>query len=303
MTERQLPLLITLRALLRERSVREAAHVLGVSPSVVSRRLTELRAWSGDPLLVRVGNDMMPTRRALAIGAALDGQLEALSRLVAVTPEATSFVPARCFSIACADAFLATLLPQVVAQIARDAPLASLEVMPIEAAQPTITGALIGGTLDFYLGPPLGRSEGIIRRRLFDADFVCAVARDNARIGPALDLDTFCDLAHLLVAARFPPRSVVDEALAALGRTRRVVFTTPYFLGAMSLVAQTDLVATLPRRPAERAAAGLAVRLVEPPLALPVVPIYLQWHARLHDDAGHMWVRDRFSQGPDTDGA
>lgn len=300
MTERQLPLLLTLRALLRERSVREAGHVLGLSPSVVSRRLAELRAWSGDPLLVRVGNDMVPTRRALAIGAALDGQLEALSRLVAVTPDATSFAPSRCFAIACADAFLATLLPRVVAEIAREAPLASLQVLPVEGAQPTITGALIGGSLDFYLGPPLGRSEGIIRRRLFEADFVCAVARDNARVGPALDLDTFCGLAHVLVTARFPPRSVVDEALAALGRARRVVFTTPYFLGAMSVVAQSDLVATLPRRPAEQAAAGLGVRLVEPPLVLPAVPIYLQWHARLHDDAGHTWMRDRFSLGPDV---
>jgi len=92
----------------------------------------------------------------------------------------------------------------------------------------------------------------------------------------------------------------VDEALAALGRTRRVVFTTPYFLGAMSLVAQTDLVATLPRKPAEQAAQGLGARLVEAPLVLPTVPIYLQWHERLHDDPGHSWIRDRFAQGPEV---
>lgn len=303
MTERQLPLLLTLRALLRERSVREAGHVLGLSPSVVSRRLAELREWTGDPLLVRVGNDMVPTVRALAIGAALDGQLEALSRLVTAGPAATPVAPARCFVIACADAFLTTLLPRVVEQVTREAPLASLEVIPVEAAQPTITGALIGGTLDFYLGPALGRSEGIFRRRLFEADFVCVVARDHARVGAALDLDTYCDLAHVLVTARFPPRSVVDEALAGLGRRRRVVFATPYFLGAMSLVAQSTLVATLPRRPAEQAAVGLGVRLVAPPLALPTVPIYLQWHARLHDDAGHGWMRDRFAHGPDPDDA
>ena len=302
MTERQLPLLLTLRALLRERSVREAGHVLGLSPSVVSRRLAELRDWSGDPLLVRVGNDMVPTPRALEIGAALDGQLEALARLVEAPPDPVTTVPARGFVVACADAFLATLLPRVVAQVAREAPNASLTVIPVEAAQPTITGALIGGTLDFYLGPPLGRSEGIIRRRLFEADFVCVAARDNPRVGPTLDLDAYCDLAHVLVAARFPPRSVVDEALAALGRRRRVVFTTPYFLGAVSLVAQTDLVATLPRKPAEQAAAALGIRLIAPPLDLPTVPIYLQWHARLQDDAGHTWMRDRFAQGPELPG-
>jgi DNA-binding transcriptional LysR family regulator len=300
MTERQLPLLLTLRALLRERSVREAGHVLGVSSSVVSRRLTELRAWAQDPLLVRVGNEMVPTERALAIAEALDGHLEALSRLVATPPPAVPTAPQRRFVLACTDAFLTTRLPRVVEAVARDAPRASLEVIPVEGASPTITGALIGGALDFYLGPPLGRSEGIIRRRLFEADFVCVVARDHPQVGRTLDLDTYCELAHVLVTARFPPRSLVDEALAALGRTRRVVFTTPYFLGAMSLVAQTDLVATVPRGPAEQAAQGLGARLVEAPLVLPTVPIYLQWHERLHDDPGHSWIRDRFAQGPEV---
>ena len=293
-TERQLPLLLTLRALLRERSVREAAHVMGVSASVVSRRLVELREWAGDPLFVRVGNEMVPTARALAIGDALDGHLDALARLVATPPPDAPDAPQRRFVIACADAFLATLLPPVVERLARDAPRASLEVLPVEAAQPTVAGALIGGTLDFYLGPALGRSEGIIRRRVLDADFTCVAATGNPHVGATLDLDTFCALPHVLVAARFPARSVVDEALSALGRSRRVALTTPWFLGAMALVARTSLLATLPRRPAEAVAAGLAVRLLEPPLALPALPIYLQWHARMHEDTGHAWVRSCF---------
>jgi DNA-binding transcriptional LysR family regulator len=56
-------------------------------------------------------------------------------------------------------------------------------------------------------------------------------------------------------------------------------------------------VATLPRRPAEAVAAGLGVRLVDPPLALPSVPIYLQWHVRLREDRGHSWLRERFTRG------
>ena len=297
MSDDQLPLLFTLQALLRERSVREAGHVLGISPSVVSRRLAALREALGDPLLVRVGNDMVPTPRALAIGAALDTHLAALSRLLRAPADAAQQVPTRAFVIACADAFLATLLPPAVAAIAQQAPLASIEIIATEGAQPSIASALIGGTVDFYLGPPLGRSEGVVRRRLFDADFVCAVANDHPDAAAGLDLDLYCSLGHVLVNTRFPARSVVDEALLRLGRTRRVVCHSPYFLGAIALVAHSTLVATLPRQPAEHVASGLGVRLLPPPLDLPAVPIFLQWHERMQDDPDHTWVRDRLPSG------
>lgn len=67
----QLLLLNTLRAPLGERSVHEAGHVRGLSPSVVSRRPAELREWIGDPLMVRAGDETVPTARALAIGAGI----------------------------------------------------------------------------------------------------------------------------------------------------------------------------------------------------------------------------------------
>jgi len=270
--------------------------VLGVSSSVVSRRLVELRAWSGDPLFVRVGHEMVPTPRAMAIGETLDERLEALSRLVVAPPVAAPVPPQRRYVVACADAFLTTLLPPVVERLAREAPRAVLEVVQVESATPSIVAALVSGGVDFYLGPPLGRSEGLFRRRILDADFTCAIARTHPRVGDVLDLDTFCDLAHVLVAARFPARSLVDDALAELGRERRVVLTTPYFLGALSLVAQTDLVVTLPRRPATMVGPALGVRLLAPPFPLPRVPLYVQWHERWNGDAGHAWLRDRFER-------
>ncbi|MFZ4738993.1 MAG: helix-turn-helix domain-containing protein [Bradymonadia bacterium] len=44
----KLPLLATLEVLLRERSVRETARLLGVSPSTVSRHLAQLRELVGE---------------------------------------------------------------------------------------------------------------------------------------------------------------------------------------------------------------------------------------------------------------
>ena len=102
MNERQLPLLLTLRALLRLRSVRETAHELGVSDATVSRRLSELRDWTGDPLLIRVGSALHPTERALQIEAALPERLNALAQLLTSDP-VTSARPV--FTVASSDAF------------------------------------------------------------------------------------------------------------------------------------------------------------------------------------------------------
>ena len=82
----KLPLLATLEVLLRERSVRETARLLGVSPSTVSRHLAQLRELVGDPLFVRSGNLMLPTDRARDLSVRLTPRLRELGRLLVTTP-------------------------------------------------------------------------------------------------------------------------------------------------------------------------------------------------------------------------
>src|SRR6476620_3002879 len=57
-------LLVTLDVVLTEGSVARAAERLHLSPSAMSRALTRLRETTGDPLLVRAGRGLVPTRRA-----------------------------------------------------------------------------------------------------------------------------------------------------------------------------------------------------------------------------------------------
>nr|WP_308213724.1 LysR family transcriptional regulator [Streptantibioticus rubrisoli] len=62
-----LNLLRALDALLQESSVTRAAERLGTSPAAASRTLARLRRAVGDPLLVRAGQGMVPTPRALEL--------------------------------------------------------------------------------------------------------------------------------------------------------------------------------------------------------------------------------------------
>src|SRR3954452_5861796 len=73
-----LNLLPVLDALLAERSVSRAGARVGLSQPAVSNALAQLREHFGDPLLVREGNGMAPTERALALAGPLRTALLAL---------------------------------------------------------------------------------------------------------------------------------------------------------------------------------------------------------------------------------
>src|SRR4029434_1596966 len=69
-----LNLLVTLDVLLAEGSVARAARRLRLSPSAMSRQPARPRETTRDPMLVRGGRDLVPTRRAVELRAQV-GQL------------------------------------------------------------------------------------------------------------------------------------------------------------------------------------------------------------------------------------
>ena len=74
-----LNLLVALDALLAERSVTRAAVRIGVTQSAASHALSRLRKLTGDELLVRAREGMVPTIRAEVMRAPLRRALEDLT--------------------------------------------------------------------------------------------------------------------------------------------------------------------------------------------------------------------------------
>jgi DNA-binding transcriptional LysR family regulator len=101
---------------------------------------------------------------------------------------------------------------------------------------------------------------------LYDEEFAIAM-RTGHPLASRLTLDRYCSAKHLLVSMTGDPHGNVDARLKKLGRARRVVATVPNFLFALAVVAETDLIAAVPRRSAAYAR-RFNVVLVEPPAAL-----------------------------------
>ena len=104
-------------------------------------------------------------------------------------------------------------------------------------------------------------------------------------------LKRFAKRHHLLVSFSGRPFGFVDEALASLGQTRRIVLTVNQFFTAGRVVSRL--------RPADGTArhfvtvTGMASELMvrELPFELPPVHVDSLWHLRQGQRSEHAWLR------------
>jgi DNA-binding transcriptional LysR family regulator len=283
-----LNLLIALDALLSERNVTRAAVRLNLSQSAMSAALARLRTLFDDPLLLRTAGGMLPTAKGLELAAPVKQVLDDISQLIR---RPGGFDPATAevtYTIAASDYVEYTVLPRLVDRLEAQAPRVRLAVRPMDfgtVARQLEAGEVDLGILGAGFAPSTARS-----RPLYSERFVAVVRKGHPRLPGPLTLDEFCALDHLLVSpsgGSFTAQT--DEALAAIGRQRRVRLSVPHFLLVPEILARSNMIAVLP----ERLAQGYRDRfdVLEVPLAMAPFTIAAIWHERTHRDPALAWLR------------
>jgi len=282
-----LNLLVTLDVLLKEGSVARAARRLRLSPSAMSRALARLRRTTGDPLLVRAGRGLVPTRRALALRDQV-GQLvqdaEAALRPVELL-ELENLV--RTFTLRTSEGFVENFGPALIARVAAEAPGVRLRF--VQKADKD-SAPLRDGSVDLDTGV-VGETTGpeVRAQSLFRDRFVGVVRSGHAlsrgRITPA----RYAAAKHILVSRRGLAKGPIDDALQALGLERAIVVTVGGFATALALARDSDLVASVPERHTGKLRAGMHTFAL--PVAMPEITVSLLWHPRMDADPAHRWLR------------
>ncbi|WP_270937202.1 LysR family transcriptional regulator [Falsiroseomonas oryzae] len=282
-----LNLLVLLDLLIEHRSVTAAAQAANMSQPAMSRALGRLRALLRDPLLARGSQGLVPTPAALALQPALKRLLGEAAELVA----RRRFDPASWrgqIGIAATDHQTILLLPRLMRRVSREAPLLEVKVVPFLAS-------MLDELRDGRLGLTFGILEqalppGLRREALYRDDFVTVLRAGH----PALEdwsLERFVALEHVLVTVLGEGRGAIDSALRERGLARHVALRLPHFYAAMAVVAESDLVVTLPRSIAVGHAAALGLVALEPPLAPPPFTAAVIWPDVLDADPGNAWLR------------
>ncbi|MEM5383746.1 LysR family transcriptional regulator [Paraburkholderia phymatum] len=286
-----LNLLVTLDALLSEHNVTRAAERLNFSQPSVSVHLAKLRDIFGDPLLLPGPRGMRPTARADELREPLREALEALNRVMS-SPK--TFDPAEAthmWKVAATDYSESTVLLPALNALRAAAPRTRLSV--VEMVPTRIVRQAEQGEIDLAFHTSDESPSGLHRRVLFAERYVLAGRAGHPRLKRRPTLAQFCKLEHVIVSPDGGGfRGVTDDALAQAGLTRRVVLSVPHFLFMMSVLASTDLVAMLPARLVCNTG---ALRIVEPPVAVPGYQMAMLWHERCHRDPAHQWLREHIA--------
>lgn len=293
-----LNLLRVFDAVMVERSVTRAAVQLSMTQPAVSNALRRLRDSTDEDLFAPSAAGMAPTPHAEALWPTVRralGELRDAFEPPAFDPRGT----ARTFTLAMADANEALMVPVLAGLLQREQARVDLCFVPLASRDPR--PLLEHGAADLAVGffPDVAAAlaaegDGATTRLdpLYGCEYVCAMRRGHplAEEG-ALTLDAYCAAQHLRVSFAGRPRGYVDEALAGLGRERRVLITVNHFFTAGSAVHRSDLLTVLPRSfvPATGFAAQLAVRPL--PFAIRGIDVGLLWHRRHEKDGARRWLR------------
>lgn len=291
-----LNLLRVLDAILREGSTVKAGERLGMSQSAVSGALSRLRHALGDELFVRHGQGLRPTDYALSLSLPLNAELARLEALLAPP----TFDPAESeisFKMAASDFFAEMLMPILARELRTRAP--RIRAQLVDIVPNSYIDSLERYEADMALIPNADFPDWTDRRFLFYSSFVTIAAQDNPLLaqtevapGDMLPMELFCELGHVLFSPEGKLQAMGDAALARVGRSRNVVMTTSVFSGVCRAVAESDLIALIPRQLAEHLAPSMGLSLYTPPMQIEPALIVGVWHKRSTNNPAHNWMRN-----------
>ncbi|WP_392895324.1 LysR family transcriptional regulator [Streptomyces sp. LN699] len=284
-----LNLLTALDALLEEGSVAGAAARLHVTAPAMSRSLGRIRRTTGDQILVRTGRTMTPTPYAIAVREQVHELLQQVEGVLAPSRELDLATLERTFTLRWHDSLVALSGPALLAGVRAQAPGVRLRFV---AESSIDTPELRRGEVDLEANANLPSAPDIRAEKVGETRLVVVVRQGHplTRV-KAITAKQYAAADHVTVSRRGNLGNALDDALARLDLTRRVVATAPTEAAALEFARDSDLLISVPEATTRTAVADLGLTVLHLPLALPSASMYLSWHQRYDTDHAHAWLR------------
>jgi len=284
-----LNLLRVFDALMQEQNLSRAAVRLNLSQPAVSNALARLRRHLDEPLFIRTARGMQPTSRALSLHVAVR---QALHLLQQGLDPAAAFEPAaaqQLFTLSMNDYAQARLLPALSRRLQQVAPGVRLAVRSDSAD--AIAAWLGAGMLDLAVDYLYFDSPDLCYQPLLEEQLVVTGRRDHPAFAPELSLEAYQACLHVAIPDRGGRGSPLEIVLGSAKVQRQVQVFVPNYLSIPLIVAQSDLLGTVPRYLAEHFCALLPIRIASLPLLAAPVQVSLIWHRQQQQAPGLQWLR------------
>jgi DNA-binding transcriptional LysR family regulator len=294
-----LNLLVSLQALLEEKSVTRAAERLFITQPAMSRVLQRLRHQLDDPLFTRTGNELVPTPKARDLQAKLPRLLDNILELVSEG----DFDPATYegeITIAVPEFVAISLISELTKLVIEQAPGV---ILSISSETDSVEGELAEGGLDFAIDIEKTITEDISSRSL--AIFTPSIwMREGHPLAnkPSVTLDEILEFPfvqyYLLIYKRVSARTDArfDRVLRDMGRKRQKALVTNQLMTAMETVCDTDCLMVAAKYGLTMEREMYRIVRKRYPSELPhqgTISLVLLQHKRTSGSGIHRWLSDK----------
>jgi DNA-binding transcriptional LysR family regulator len=285
-----LNLLVAFESIFEQRSVTAAAQKLYLGQPAMSAALGRLRTLFGDDLFIRVGRQMQPTAKAVAIAPGIFAALHQVRQTIQASQNFSPASDSRDFTIGSADYTSFIAIPKLMADCAHSAP--NLNFRTIEFEKDRVGDLLETGAIDLALGVFPDPPRQTICVPLFQEHFVGIARKHHPEIvNKSISLDKFVSLSHVLVTIRRDITGEIDRALAVRNLQRRIVLTVPHVLVLPAIIGSTDAIACVPLRMASYFSRLDEIEFFELPIELPAWTVSMLWSKLSDRDDANCWIR------------
>ena len=287
-------ILLVFLGTMRHRQATAVAREMGLTQPAVSHALKRLRNLYGDPLFLRRAHGLEPT----ALAHELEPKVRRIVRLLSETLEGTEdFDPgsaATDLRIGAFDYELTGIIPKLVAELRTVSPNINVHAFPLYNNE--ALDAMVQGRIDLSIGYfdfPLNSETSFVAELLYSEDYVLAGRREHPLFSHDLTLDRVTQAHHLLISPYGPNRDLVDHAMHLQGHKRTIQTVVPSLFAALSIVENSDLVVTLPRRVAESNVRRFGLTHRPLPMKGGAFQIHAVRHIRDAKNPLHLWLLEK----------
>ena len=285
-----LNLLVSLDALLQQRSVTRAAAQMGLSQPALSASLARLRRHFDDELLTRVGNEYRLTPLAVQLKELARIAVTGVERVFTAQPEFDPGSSTREFTLLVSDYVVAILGDTIADLLAEEAPHTRLRFTPHSPAMVERADQVLL-TADVLLLPH-GFVSDLSHADLYRDEWVCVVAADNPVAEQGLTVDHLRTLPWVVTYHGQTASTPAARQMRMLGIEPRVQVVNENFLTVPALITGSDRIALLQRRLVDLLPLNTGVRALPVPFEVSPLIEAMWWHPVFDDDPEHSYLRD-----------
>jgi DNA-binding transcriptional LysR family regulator len=285
-----LNLLVSLDALLQERSVTRAAARMGLSQPALSASLARLRRHFGDELLSRTGNEYRLTPLAAQLRELARMALSGVERVFTAQPDFDPASSTREFSLFMSDYGVAVLGDTLAALLTEEAPNTRLRMSANTPSTVDRAEQMLLSTDLLVL--PHGFVTDLSHRDLYRDEWVCVVSADNGEVGEELTVEDLESLPWVVTYHGPTASTPAARQMRMRGIEPKVQVVTENFLTVPGLVAGSRRIALLQRRLVALLPLDVGIRALAPPIEVGALIEAMWWHPAFDDDPEHAYLRD-----------